>query len=117
MRAFVLLSALALSACGGGTDVAAPVVTTQAAPIVTLSGVAAVGGPVVGRIFLKDSAGHEHFVDTVDGRFAFDLAGLAPPFMLKAAWSSGGAASTLYSFAATSAGGDRRRLAGCGHGG
>ncbi|HEV7574895.1 MAG TPA: hypothetical protein VGO85_02530 [Caldimonas sp.] len=106
MRTFVLVSALALAACGGGgvVDVVAPVVS-PAATVVTLSGVAATGGAIAGRIFLKDSAGHEQFVDTTDGRFSFVVTGLAPPFMLKAQWTSAGTTSTLYSFAATGAGG------------
>jgi hypothetical protein len=107
VRAFVLVSAVVLSACGGGggTDVAAPVVTVQSAPAVTLSGVAATGGPIVGRIHLKDSTGHEQTVDTLDGRFSFVVTTLVPPLMLKAEWSSNGASSTLYSFVASGAGG------------
>ena len=111
VRAFVvLISALALGACGGAGSSAdsastANVATTPAAPTLTLSGVAATGGPIAGRIFLKDSAGHEQLVDSSDGRFAFALAGLVPPLMLKAHWTAAGVTSTLYSFAATAGGG------------
>ena len=110
MRAFVvLISALILGACGGGGgDVVVSTATMTAAPavqVVTLSGVAATGGPIAGRIFLKDSAGHEQFVDSSDGRFAFTLDGLVPPLMLKAQWTAAGVTSTLYSFAATADGG------------
>src|SRR5256885_14676502 len=54
-----------------------------AAPAATLAGVAATGAPVSGRIFLKDAAGHEQFVDTTDGTYQFTLTSLSAPFMLK----------------------------------
>ncbi|HKW84961.1 MAG TPA: hypothetical protein VJN68_14520, partial [Burkholderiaceae bacterium] len=71
----------------------------------TVAGVAATGAPIVGRISLKDAAGHEQFVDTTDGRYSFTLTGLTAPFMLKAQWSANGSVQTLYSFSASASGG------------
>jgi hypothetical protein len=102
-RALVFLFALLLAGCGGGSD-SAPVDVSAPAPVV-LSGVAASGAAIAGRISLKDAAGHEQFVDTTDGHFSFALAGLTAPFMLKAQWTVGGLTQTLYSFAASSNGG------------
>ena len=93
-----LLFALILVACGGGGGDApsgAPpsvVASSPAAPAAMLAGVAATGAPVSGRIFLKDAAGHEQFVDTTDGTYQFTLTSLSAPFMLKAQWTSAGVA-------------------------
>lgn len=63
----------------------------------TVSGVAATGEPVSGKISLKDAIGHEVALSTTDGKFAFEVSTLSPPFMLKATWNG----NTMYSFAAT----------------
>ena len=97
-RVLVLLFTLVLGACGGGGGDAAP-------PAITLSGVAATGAGISGRIFIKDAAGHEQWVDTADGRFSFALTDLTAPFMLKAQWNAGGSTHTLYSLCASAAGG------------
>jgi hypothetical protein len=64
-----------------------------------VSGVAATGAPISGRVFLKDAAGQERFVDTTDGSYSFSLAGLTGPFMLKAQWTVNNQPQTLYSIA------------------
>jgi hypothetical protein len=101
-RLLWLMSAVLLSACGGGEAVA-PVAPVT--PPSMLSGVAASGGALAGRVFLKDALCHERFVDTADGRFAFDLAGLSAPFMLKATTSAGASPATFYSFGLSASGG------------
>ncbi len=106
-RVLMILLALALGACGGGGESAstAPPVVLVPPPTLTLSGVAATGGPIAGRISLKDAAGTEQSVDTADGRFTFVVTDLSPPFMLKAGWTSAGLTQTLYSFSAATVGG------------
>jgi hypothetical protein len=101
-RWLLLFLGVVLSACGGGGDA---VVAVTAPAAITLSGTAATGAAIAGRIYLKDAAGHEQFVDTTDGRFSFTVTGLSPPFMLKAQWSVNGTTQTLYSLAATAAAG------------
>ena len=87
-----------LTACGGGTGAN----STGGAPIKTVSGVAASGAAIAGRIFLKDSKGLERYVDTVDGKYSFVITDLTPPFMLKANWTVNNQAQTLYSIASES---------------
>lgn len=91
-RLFALCVCLALAACGGSPSSAPPAVAT-------LSGLAATGSAIAGRITLKDAASNEQFVDTVDGTYSFTLTDLTPPYMLKAQWSVSGTPHTLYSFA------------------
>ena len=81
-----------LVACGGGGGTSTP-----AGP--SLSGLAATGAAVHGRIFLKDAAGHELQTDTVDGTFSFALTGLTAPYLLRAQWDAGSGVQRLYSFA------------------
>jgi len=103
-RTLAVLFCLAMAACGGGgsgdgasvgaaTGGATPVFAAQ-----TVSGIAATGVAIAGRIFLKDAAGSERFVDTTDGTFSVSTAGLTPPYMLKAEWSANGMTQRLYSF-------------------
>ncbi|MDB5814321.1 MAG: pgcA [Rhodocyclales bacterium] len=92
---------LVLSACGGGGGGGGSGGSVSA-PAASLSGLAASGDAIVGRIYIKDAAGHEHFVDTLDGNYAFTLTGLTPPYMLKAQWVISGVTHTLYSFSASS---------------
>jgi hypothetical protein len=106
---------LALSACGGGgaaggtssaSSASASSVSSSSSSVsssaASLSGVAATGAAIAGRIYLKDAAGHELFVDTLDGNYSFVLTGLTPPYMLKAQWVIGGVTHTLYSFSPSS---------------
>jgi len=87
-----------LAACGGGSSpsASAPVSTPS-----TVHGVAATGNAIVGRIYVKDVAGQEMFVDTTDGSYSIVVDGMTAPFLLKAQWTANGAPVTLYSFAAT----------------
>jgi len=80
-----------LTACGGGS--------VADAPSSTVSGVAASGAPIAGRIFLKDSKGLERYVDTTDGIYSIAVNGMTPPFILKANWTVNNQRQTLYSIA------------------
>ena len=75
-----------LTACGGGGGSATPA---------TVSGLAASGAAISGRIYLKDSQGLEHYVDTTDGTYSFATSGMTPPFMLKASWTVNNQPQTL----------------------
>ncbi len=105
MRIFIaLLVLLSLFGCGGGGGGGGGGLVGSADPAtLTLSGVAAQGAGINGRIFLMDSAGHAHYVDTTDGPFQFKLADISLPVLLKAEWSDAAGMHRLYSFA--SAGG------------
>ncbi len=99
--AVTLLVILSLAGCGGGGADTCDSLNSNAAcsTAVTLSGLAAQGPAISGRIYLMDSAGQEHSMDTSNGQFSFDLAGLQPPLLLKAQWTDGKDMQRLYSFA------------------
>jgi hypothetical protein len=84
-----------LAGCGGGSGgggVSAEVV----------SGTAAVGAPLAGKVTLKDSSTPTQQRATTignDGSYAIDVTGLKAPFVLQATGSANGAAYTLQSFA------------------
>lgn len=88
---------LLLFGCGGSSSSS----SSSSPASMTISGVAAAGAAISGRIYLKDAASHEVFVDTQDGTFSFNAASLTPPFMLKAEWTGGGVTQKLYSFVAS----------------
>lgn len=94
----IAASFLVLSACGGGDDDdGAPPQST------TISGSAAAGAPIVGTVTVKDSSPSPMTrVTTIaaDGRYQIDVAGLTPPFMLRADGNVGGRSYSLYSAAA-----------------
>ena len=96
----VVLSAFAiiLTGCGGGGD-------GGGGPTQTISGVAAAGLPIVGYVYLKDSATHTLGPNSIasDGSFSFDVTGLTAPFYLRAQGSVAGTSYDLYS-ATTSSG-------------
>jgi hypothetical protein len=94
---FTLLICIALAACGGNGGSSSGVASSP-----TLSGVAATGAAIAGRIYLKDAAGHEQYVDTTDGTYSFSLTNLTAPYMLKAEWTANSTQQKLYSFSSTS---------------
>ena len=65
-----------------------------------VSGVAATGSAIQGRVYLKDSSGTvEQVADTdANGAFSFNVEGLKAPFLLKAVWESDTGSHELYSF-------------------
>jgi hypothetical protein len=86
-----IIAALLLNGCGGGNGA-----------VSTVSGVAASGSPISGTARLKDSSVPARELSAsigIDGSFSFDVTGLTPPFLLKAAGTVGGNACTYYSFA------------------
>ena len=85
LAAFVVL--LSLFGCGGGGGGGSSPGVPGLPATLTLSGVAAQGAGISGRIYLMDSAGHERYVDTSDGPFQFSVAGVSLPVLLKAQWS------------------------------
>jgi hypothetical protein len=84
-----------LAACGGGSGVS----SGGSAPSPAISGIAASGAAISGRIYLKDSKGVERYVDTTNGTYSFVVNDLTPPFMLKANWTVNNTPQTLYSMA------------------
>lgn len=103
-RILTLLSLLTLllAGCGGGGTAGSG---NPGGSSPTISGVAAAGSPLSGTVFLKDAsvpARERSAPIAADGSYALDLAGLTPPFLLKAVGSSNGSIRTLYSFAPAS---------------
>lgn len=101
MRWFIaLVVSLSIAACGGGggggAGGSAPTVNASSSVI---SGVAAVGNAISGRITLLDASGQDRYVDTTDGNFSFRLQGLSAPVLLRAQWADANGLHTLYSFA------------------
>ncbi len=100
--------ALALVACGGGGGSGAAGGSGAnngaggagtAGNVIALRGVAAVGAAVSGRIYMLDASGNERYVDSTDGNFHFNLAGLNAPVLLKVQWADSIGSHRLYSFA------------------
>ena len=94
----LLLATIAfLSACGGGSSSQTP---TQL-PATVVSGIAATGAPIQGTVTLKDRDGLTRgpVATGSDGSFSFEVTGLAPPFVLKAEWTSGLQTQALFAVA------------------
>ncbi len=97
--AIAVSSALLLSACGGGGGGSGG----TAAPATVISGTAAAGSPIIGKVTIKDSLGAQKTVDIeADGKYRIDVAGMTGPFLFRAAGTVGGRDVALVS-AATSA--------------
>ncbi len=98
-----LLVLLNLVACGGGGGAGggSSNVTGSNSTAIALSGVAAVGAAISGRIYVLDAGGHEHYVDSTDGHFNFNLVGIKAPVLLKAQWNDSSGSHRLYSFASS----------------
>lgn len=98
--AIAVSSALLLSACGGGGGGGGG--TTAAASSV-ITGTAAAGAPIIGKVTVKDSLGAQKTVDIeADGTYRVDVAGMTGPFLFRAAGTVGGR-DVAYVSAATSA--------------
>jgi len=76
---------LCLASCGGGGGAGSGGTATSA-----VSGMAAAGSGIAGRVSIKDASGQERFVDTASGSFTLNVDGLTPPFLLKAQWTVSG---------------------------
>jgi hypothetical protein len=103
----VFLTVLACEGCGGGGGGNAGAgggtgaVGSSQSSASTLSGLAATGAAISGRVYLVDASGHDRYVDTTDGHFSFDLAGLQSPLLLKVQWIDASGIRRLYSFASS----------------
>ena len=90
---------------GGGGGGTTPTTTTTSQKV---SGVAAAGLPVVGYVYLKDSASTPTTKGPTeigsDGSFSFDVTGLTAPFYLRAQGSVVGTSYDLYSATTASSG-------------
>ena len=96
--AIAVSSALLLSACGGGGGGG-----TTAAPSSVITGTAAAGAPIIGKVTVKDSLGAQKTVDIeADGTYRVDVADMTGPFLFRAAGTVGGR-DVGYVSAATSA--------------
>lgn len=98
---FLILGTVFSVACdGGGGSPSAPNPTpTQQ----KLSGTAAAGAPIIGRVIVKDSAGVTRTAQIdANGGYTVDVTGLTPPFLLRAEGVAGGRSYVVHS-AATSA--------------
>ncbi len=96
--AIAVSSALVLTACGGGGGGG-----STATPSSVISGTAAAGSPIIGKVTVKDSLGAQKTVDIgLDGSYSVDVAGMTAPFLFRAAGTVGGRDVALVS-AATSA--------------
>src|SRR6185369_3769575 len=85
-------AALMMGGCSSSGSPASP----------TVSGIAATGAPIAGQVRLKDSSAtpKEYTASTnSDGSYVFNVAGLTPPFIVKADWTNGAGPQTLVSFA------------------
>lgn len=99
-KLLILSSLLTLAACGGGGGGNSP---PPPAATQTLSGTAAAGAPIIGRVTIKDSAGTVRSTAVAaDGSYTLDVSGLTPPFALRLEGTAGGRSYVLHS-AATAA--------------
>lgn len=90
-----LIAVLLVLGCGGSSG---PGKTST--PSVIVSGVAATGAPVSGKVYAKDGADREVKVNTLaDGSFSIEVGALTLPVILKAEWTGSGGVNQLYAFA------------------
>lgn len=99
----MLITTVTLSACGGaGSSSQSSLTTPQASK--AISGVAAVGRPLSGTVYLSDASTPARTISvaiTADGTFSFTgstLQGMKAPYLLKAVEPTG---ATWYTFART----------------
>jgi hypothetical protein len=94
---------LNLTACGSSSDTvaAAPPVTATASTLIT--GTAASGAPIIGKVTVKDSTGTQKTVDIeADGKYTIDVSGMTGPFLFRAVGNVGGREVSLASTATAS---------------
>lgn len=101
LRTLLAALAIGLSACGGGgsSDSTSSVVTPV---ITTITGTAAGGAPMIGKVTVKDSLGAQKTVDILaDGSYEVDVAGMTGPFLFRAVGNVGGREISYFSSATT----------------
>ena len=98
---------LAITACGGGSDKADPIVEPPVPPAIrSLTGTAATGAPVAGSVVVIDATGKISTAvatNAATGAFTVDVAGLTAPFLLQVVGTAGGK-QVFLSSVATAAG-------------
>lgn len=87
-----LLIILGLNGCSGGGGGSAAPPSGGGSSTLSVSGVAAAGTPIIGYVYLKDSAQHTLGPNEIasDGSYSFDVTKLTPTFFLRAIGSVGG---------------------------
>lgn len=98
-KTLIAAVALALTACGGGSSASG---SSSSAGGSTVSGVAASGAPIIGKVTIKDSKNAQKTVDILaDGTYTVDVTGMTAPFVLRAVGKVGGNEVSLVSTATT----------------
>ena len=99
-RTLIAAMVLGLSACGGGTDSTSSPGTGLVATNTRISGTAASGAPIIGKVTVKDSLSAQKTVDIeADGSYTVDVAGMTGPFIFRATGNVGGREISLVSIA------------------
>jgi hypothetical protein len=96
LKTFALCSGIAaLTACGGGSSISQP------AASVNISGTAATGAPITGKVIAIDATGQQFPATTnaSTGAYTVNVAGGKAPFMLTIVGTSGGKVVSLTSVA------------------
>ena len=97
LAAIMMLSLVSLGLLTAGCSGGASGVSSQ-----VVSGTAAVGAPLSGQVYLKDSSAPAQQKSTVigsDGTYAIDVTGMKAPYVLQAQGTAAGASFKLNSFA------------------
>lgn len=105
--ALAFCGAVFVSACGGGggdSSTSTSTSTTSPTALTLVTGTAAAGSPIIGKVTVKDSTGTQRTVDiATDGSYSVDVAGMSAPFLFRAIGTVGGR-TVAYVSAATGAG-------------
>lgn len=94
-----ILISLGLGGCGGGGGGDPPPGPSGGqSTSITISGTAAAGAPLAGRVTIKDSLGAVKTVNlAANGTYSIDVSGMTPPFVLRAEGTTGGRSYVLHS--------------------
>ncbi|BDT69327.1 hypothetical protein os1_35170 [Comamonadaceae bacterium OS-1] len=85
-----LATLLGITACSGGGDSPTPAAVTPV-PSTLITGTAAAGAPIIGKVTVKDSLGAQKTVDIqANGAYSVDVVGLTGPFVFMADGTVGG---------------------------
>lgn len=105
--ALAVCGAVFVSACGGGggdSSTSTSTQTTSPTSLTLVTGTAAAGSPIIGKVAVKDSTGAQRTVDiATDGSYSVDVAGMSAPFLFRATGTVGGR-DVAYVSASTGAG-------------
>lgn len=94
-----LAALLGVTGCGSGGDNPTPAAVTPV-PSTQITGTAAAGAPIVGKVTVKDSLGAQKTVDIqTNGAYSVDVAGMTGPFVFMADGTVGGRSIQIVSAA------------------